>query len=87
MWNSSDIPHMHDRGEQNVKLCARPCISHLRLSARPCQEHAGPAPKGMKRPATRWVRPGLIGRVKHLRGEEGLRHASLQEFREIEPYS
>ncbi|MER9654382.1 ATP-dependent DNA ligase [Mesorhizobium sp. M0152] len=46
------------------------------------QEHAGPAPKGMKRPATQWVKPGIIGRVKHLRGEDDLRHASLQDFRE-----
>jgi len=46
------------------------------------QERAGPAPKGMKRPATQWVKPGLVGRVKHLRGEEDLRHASLQDFRE-----
>jgi bifunctional non-homologous end joining protein LigD len=46
------------------------------------QEHAGPAPAGMKRPATEWVKPGLLGRVKHLRGEEELRHASLQDFRE-----
>ncbi|MBA1144778.1 ATP-dependent DNA ligase [Mesorhizobium neociceri] len=46
------------------------------------QEHAGPAPKGMKRPATQWVKPGLVGRVKYLRGEEDLRHASLQDFRE-----
>lgn len=46
------------------------------------QEHAGPAPQGMKRSATQWVRPGTIGRVKHLRGEEDLRHASLQDFRE-----
>lgn len=46
------------------------------------QEHAGPVPKGMNRPATQWVMPGLIGRVKHLRGEEDLRHASLPEFRE-----
>jgi bifunctional non-homologous end joining protein LigD len=46
------------------------------------QEHAGAAPKGMKRPATHWVRPGLIGRVKHLRGEDDLRHASLQDFRD-----
>ncbi|WP_421912715.1 RNA ligase family protein [Mesorhizobium sp.] len=51
------------------------------------QEHAGPAPKGMKRPATQWVTPGLIGRVKHLRGEEDLRHASLQDFREEESRS
>jgi bifunctional non-homologous end joining protein LigD len=46
------------------------------------QEHSGPAPNGMKRPATQWVKPGLIGRVKHLRGEVNLRHASLQDFRE-----
>ncbi|SIT53176.1 hypothetical protein BQ8794_100067 [Mesorhizobium prunaredense] len=34
------------------------------------QEHAGAPPKGMKRPATQWVKPGVIGRVKHLRGED-----------------
>ncbi|CAH2402374.1 hypothetical protein MES5069_310110 [Mesorhizobium escarrei] len=39
------------------------------------QEHAGP-----KRPATQWVKPGIKARVKHLRGEEDLRHASLQDF-------
>jgi len=36
----------------------------------------------MKRPVTRWVKPGIIGRVKHLHGEEDLRHASLQDFLE-----
>ncbi len=36
----------------------------------------------MKRPATGWVKPSLVGRVKHLPGEEDLRHASLQDFRE-----
>ncbi|ESY03113.1 ATP-dependent DNA ligase [Mesorhizobium sp. LNJC399B00] len=46
------------------------------------QANPGAPPKGMKRPATVWVKPGLIGRVKHLRGEEDLRHASLQDFRE-----
>ncbi|PBB67401.1 ATP-dependent DNA ligase [Mesorhizobium sp. WSM4312] len=49
------------------------------------QEHTGPAPKGIRRPATQWVKPGLIGRVKHLRGEEDLRHASLQDFRDEQP--
>ncbi|TIP22741.1 MAG: ATP-dependent DNA ligase, partial [Mesorhizobium sp.] len=45
------------------------------------QEHAGPPPKEMpKRPATQWVKPGIKARVKHLRGEEDLRHASLQDF-------
>lgn len=45
------------------------------------QEHAGPPPKEMpNRPATQWVRPGIKVRIKHLRGEEELRHASLQDF-------
>lgn len=35
---------------------------------------------GLTKPATEWIRPGLIGRVKHLRGEEKLRHAVLQEL-------
>jgi bifunctional non-homologous end joining protein LigD len=42
------------------------------------QEHAGEAPKDMKkRPATQWVKPGMKACVKHLRGEDDLRHASL----------
>ncbi|MGX9415668.1 hypothetical protein ACWKT6_35110, partial [Mesorhizobium sp. 14Arga] len=44
------------------------------------QEHAGPPPKGMKRPATQWVKPGIIGRVKHLRGEEDLRPRFIAGF-------
>jgi bifunctional non-homologous end joining protein LigD len=28
-----------------------------------------------------WLRPGIIGRVKHLRGEDKLRHARLVDFR------
>ncbi|PAP93058.1 hypothetical protein CIT31_23350 [Mesorhizobium wenxiniae] len=39
-----------------------------------------PAPKRMKRPATQRVKPGIKARVKHPRGEEDLRHASLQDF-------
>jgi bifunctional non-homologous end joining protein LigD len=31
------------------------------------------------KPGTVWVSPGLIGRVRHLKGEERLRHATLQE--------
>ncbi len=41
------------------------------------QDHAGAAPKGMKRPATQWVKPGVKLRIKHLRGEHKLRHATL----------
>lgn len=34
----------------------------------------------MMGPATQWVKPGIKARVKHLRGEKDLRHASLQDF-------
>jgi hypothetical protein len=32
------------------------------------------------KPGTQWLRPGLVGRVRHLKGEELLRHATLQEI-------
>ena len=44
------------------------------------QERAGP--RGMKRLATQWGKPGIIGRMRHLRGEADLRPASLQDFRD-----
>ncbi len=36
----------------------------------------------IKKPDAQWIRPGLVGRVKFLKGEGGLRHASLKDFRE-----
>lgn len=41
-----------------------------------------PPPKGLGKEKAEWVRPGLVGRVKFLKGEEKLRHASLKDFRE-----
>lgn len=41
-----------------------------------------PPPKGLAREKAEWLKPGLVGRVKFLRGEEKLRHASLKDFRE-----
>lgn len=41
-----------------------------------------PAPAGLKAAKAEWVKPGLRGRVKFLKGEETLRHASLQEWSE-----
>ena len=39
--------------------------------------------KGVKvKPGTQWLKPGLIGRVRHLKGEQELRHATLHEIRE-----
>ena len=46
------------------------------------EEMPGPPPKGLKKPATQWVAPGLIGRVRYLKGEEHLRHATLKDVRD-----
>ncbi|CAM5770664.1 ATP-dependent DNA ligase [Mesorhizobium amorphae] len=47
-----------------------------RVEAKP-----GEPPDGMKpRPAALWTKPGMVMRVKHLRGEEMLRHASVEDF-------
>jgi hypothetical protein len=49
------------------------------------QEKPGQPPEEMrKRLGTQWTRSGLIARVKHLRGEEKLRHARLLDIREEE---
>jgi ATP-dependent DNA ligase len=53
-----------------------------RLWARVQAKSGGLAPKGLKAEKAEWVKPGLRGRVKFLRGEEKLRHASLQEWSE-----
>ncbi|MDX8479072.1 ATP-dependent DNA ligase [Mesorhizobium sp. VK24D] len=37
-------------------------------------------PKGMAKEKAEWLKPGLVGRVKFLKGEEKLRHASLKDF-------
>ena len=33
-------------------------------------------------PGTEWLNPGLTGRVRHLQGDQQLRHATLQEIKE-----
>jgi bifunctional non-homologous end joining protein LigD len=57
-------------------LCERSGQAGLRFDGR-----AGHRTLCRKRAATQWVKLGIIGRVKHLRGEEDLQHASLQDFR------
>ena len=39
-----------------------------------------PAPEA-KKEDIQWLRPGIIGRIRHLRGEAKLRHARLMSFR------
>ena len=39
-------------------------------------------PKGIKaKPGTEWLKPGLVGKVRHLKGEQQLRHATLREIK------
>ncbi|PBB23941.1 MULTISPECIES: ATP-dependent DNA ligase [unclassified Mesorhizobium] len=40
----------------------------------------GPTPIGLKRAKAEWLKPGLVGRVRFLKGEEKLRHATLRDF-------
>lgn len=39
-----------------------------------------PQLSGSKFKTANWIRPGLVASVRHLRGEESLRHASLQDI-------
>ncbi|MBZ9747745.1 hypothetical protein LB516_21125 [Mesorhizobium sp. CO1-1-7] len=41
-----------------------------------------PPPKGLTKEKAEWLRPGLVGRVKFLKGEEKLRYAKLLDFRD-----
>ncbi|RWX62205.1 ATP-dependent DNA ligase [Mesorhizobium sp. M2A.F.Ca.ET.039.01.1.1] len=47
------------------------------------QAKAGaPPPEGLVKEKAEWLKPGLMGRVKCLKGEEKLRHASLIDLRD-----
>ncbi|MNU89535.1 putative DNA ligase-like protein [compost metagenome] len=41
-----------------------------------------PALKGTRFKDADWLKPGLVASVRHLRGEEGLRHASILDIRD-----
>jgi DNA ligase D-like protein (predicted ligase) len=43
-----------------------------------------PTLKGAKFKDADWLKPGLVASVRHLRGEEGLRHASILDIRDRE---
>ncbi|RUZ80242.1 ATP-dependent DNA ligase [Mesorhizobium sp. M7A.F.Ca.CA.001.14.1.1] len=42
----------------------------------------GPVPIGLKKEKAEWLKPGLVGRVRFLKGEEKLRHAKLLDYRD-----
>ena len=60
--------------QQGTPLCRR---LRERVWAR---VKAGAKPvKGVDaKPGTEWLKPGVVGRVRHLKGEEALRHATLR---------
>jgi ATP-dependent DNA ligase len=39
-----------------------------------------PPPKGLVKDKAEWLKSGLVGRVRFLKGEEKLRHATLKDF-------
>ena len=50
------------------------------------EENNGPPPKTFRpkaaEKAVQWVRPGMLGWVRFLKGEASLRHATLRDWRE-----
>ncbi|RWO36773.1 MAG: ATP-dependent DNA ligase [Mesorhizobium sp.] len=46
------------------------------------QEGKGAPPRGADKPDAEWIKPGLVGRVKTLKRENKLRHATLRAIRE-----
>ncbi len=62
------------RREKREMLSAR--IRKLKVSQ--------PSLKGSKFKDADWLKPGLVASVRHLRGEEGLRHASILDIRDDE---
>ena len=51
-----------------------------RLGDRVTGKASSPAPKGLRpKDWAQWLLPGMMGRVRHLKGEDELRHATLEE--------
>jgi hypothetical protein len=47
------------------------------------QQKAGaPTPNGMPAGKAEWIKPGLVARVRFLKGEEKLWHATVKDVRE-----
>ena len=64
------------------RLHQRPQPRHARTAlgnaSRPRPGH--PRRASTMKPGAEWLKPGLIGHVRHLKGEELLRHATLREI-------
>lgn len=53
-----------------------------RVQAAKAKRPFRPVPTAVDEPSVQWLKPGLTGRVRHLRGEPKLRHATMQSFNE-----
>lgn len=53
-----------------------------RLWQRVQEKSGAPAPKGLPAGKAEWIKPGLVARVRFLKGEEKLRHATVKDLRE-----
>ena len=74
---------MADKGEyKGGAFVTLPRGIRERLWERVQAKSGGMPPKGLKADKAEWIKPGLQGRVITLRGEETLRHASLQDWSE-----
>jgi bifunctional non-homologous end joining protein LigD len=53
------------------------------------EANSGPQPKTVRKKdsaSTEWLRPGIVGRVRFLKGEKSLRHATLVNWRDGDVY-
>ena len=67
-------------GRTTLKTFSRPVSEQFQALI---EANLGPPPRDFKRNAkavVQWLRPGMVDRMKHLRGEERLRHARLMAF-------
>jgi hypothetical protein len=65
----------HGRAEQAL-LC------RLRSGSAWRNAWTGAEGNTIKKPNAQWIKPSLVGHIRFLKGEGGLRHATLTEVRE-----
>ncbi|AZO50231.1 hypothetical protein EOA75_00835 [Mesorhizobium sp. M1A.F.Ca.IN.022.07.1.1] len=78
----------HGQGRRLTKICRgrgdRSEPRHEGTALRARRRMPGRARKGIpiKKPNAQWIKPGLVGHISFLKGEGGLRHATLTDVRE-----
>jgi hypothetical protein len=70
------------RGAIRRQRVRDPAGRHPQAAVEAQEKPGAPAPKGMPAGKAEWVQPGLVARVRFLKGEEKLRHATVRDVRE-----